>query len=198
MSRPSAVAACAVLVGLCWSTLQAADGVAAGASVDGEEAAPGNSDLADGFLDPPPSARPHVYWCWLDGQVSPPHVAGELQEMKDKGLSGVYIFDVGAKDPDDIIPAGPPFMGPESVAAIGRAVRDATEIGLDVGLITSSSWNAGGSWVKDEHAAMGLYHCQTVVEGPKRFAQPLPPPPFAKRTHELPLYQRDVAVLAMP
>ena len=159
-------------------------------------------DLAAAFSDPPPAARPHAYWCWLNGNVSPDHFAHELQEFKDKGLSGVYIFDVGARDPDGVIPAGPPFMGPESIRAIVRAVREATRAGIDVGLITSSSWNAGGSWVKPEHAAMGLYQSEIVVEGPRRLSEVLPfpgvPKKCPKRPDGRPVFYTDVAVLAMP
>ncbi len=160
------------------------------------------SDLAAGFLNPPRSARPHAYWGWMDGQVRPDHFARELKEFTDKGLSGVYIFDVGARDPNDVIPAGPPFMGPESVKAIGRAVREATKLGLDVGLITSSSWNAGGSWVTPENASMGLFHCQTDLEGPKRLSEVLPFPSVPGKTLKgpdgLPVFYKDVAVLAVP
>ncbi len=160
------------------------------------------SDLAAGFRDPPPAARPAAYWCWLNGNVSPEHFARELEEMKEKGISAVYIFDVGARDPNKVIPAGPPFMGPESVEAIARAVREATRIGIDVGLITSSSWNAGGSWVRPQHAAMGRYQSEIVVEGPKRFSEALPFPKVSKNTplgaDGRPIYYKDVAVLAMP
>ena len=160
------------------------------------------SDLAVGFRDPPPAARPHAYWCWLDGYAKPDHFAYELAEMKAKGLSGVYLFDVGARDPDDVIPAGPAFMGPESVRAIAHAVREATRIGIDVGLVTSSSWNAGGSWVTPEHAAMGLYQSQIVCEGPAKLSEVLPfpgvPEKCPKRPDGLPAFYRDVAVLAMP
>jgi len=160
------------------------------------------SELAQRFMNPPPSARPSAYWAWMNGNVSLPQLTRDLEEMKDKGLSGAYIFDVGARDPDGIIPAGPAFMGPESLTAIAHAVREATRLGLELGLVTSSSWNAGGSWVAPRHASMGLCHSETIVNGPAHFSQTLPFPSVPNKAPKgpdgFPVCYKDVAVLAFP
>jgi hypothetical protein len=172
------------------------------ASVSVETCTAQHSDLADGFANPPFSARPAAYWVWVNGLTNRKRMSLELQEMKAKGISGVYIFDVGARDPAGIVPKGPAFMGPESLKAIGHAVREATRIGLDVGLVTSSSWNCGGPWVAPEYASMGLYHCQLTVEGPAKFSNTLPFPSVPEKAPKgpdgTPLYRKDVAVLAVP
>ena len=160
------------------------------------------SGLLEGFRDPPLSARPSVYWVWVNGLTDKARMTRELEEFKAKGIGGVYIFDVGAQDPQKIVPAGPAFMGPESLDAIGHAVREATRLGLEVGLVTSSSWNCGGPWVPPEHASMGLYHCRLDVTGPTRLADSLPIPALPARAPRdaegKPAYARDVAVLAIP
>jgi len=160
------------------------------------------SGLLEGFRDPPLSARPSVYWVWVNGLTDKARMTRELEEFKAKGIGGVYIFDVGAQDPQKIVPAGPAFMGPESLDAIGHAVREATRLGLEVGLVTSSSWNCGGPWVTPEHASMGLYHCRLDIEGPRRLTDPLPIPALPARAPRdaegKPAYARDVAVLAIP
>ncbi len=162
----------------------------------------GGSDLEDGFVNPPLSARPAAYWVWVNGVTDQQRLTYELEQMKAKGLSGVYIFDVGAQDPEGIVPKGPAFMGPESLTAIGHAVREATRLGLEVGIITSSSWNCGGPWVTPEYASMGLYHCQTTVKGPAEAPQVLPFPPVPKQAPKnadgKPAYYKDVAILAVP
>ena len=162
----------------------------------------GQSDLEDGFANPPSYTRPAAYWVWVNGLTNQQQVTYELEQMKAKGLSGVYIFDVGAQDPEGIVPKGPAFMGPESLRAIGHAVKEATRLGLEVGLVTSSSWNCGGPWVRPEHASMGLYQSQTTVKGPAEFSQVLPFPPVPKQapkgTDGKPAYCKDVALLAMP
>jgi hypothetical protein len=162
----------------------------------------GSEALAEGFVDPPSAARPAIYWVWVNGLTDARQRTYELEQLKDKGISGLYIFDVGARDTKGIVPAGPAFMGPESLKAIGHTVKEATRLGLDVGITTSSSWNCGGPWVKPEHASMGLYHSQKIVEGPARFSGVLPFPVVPKQTPKgadgLPIYCRDVAVLAVP
>jgi len=160
------------------------------------------SDLLEGFRYPPLSARPSVYWVWVNGLTDKARMTQELEQMQAQGIGGVYIFDVGAQDPQKIVPAGPAFMGPESLDAIGHAVREATRLGLEVGLVTSSSWNCGGPWVPPRYASMGLYHCRLDVTGPTRLADPLPMPALPKRAPRAaegkPAYARDVAVLAIP
>jgi len=160
------------------------------------------ADLADGFTDPPSCARPAVYWVWVNGLTDRRQMTYELEQMKAKGIRRVYIFDVGARDPQGIVPAGPAFMGPESVKAMGHAVREATRLGIEVGIVTSSSWNCGGPWIEPKHASMGLYQSQKTVRGPLQFSDAFPFPKVPKQTPKgsdgLPVYYKDVAVLAMP
>jgi len=163
---------------------------------------PSQADLFDGFTDPPSCARPAVYWVWVNGLTDRQQMTYELEQYKAKGIRRVYIFDVGARDPQKIVPAGPAFMGPQSVKAMGYAVREATRLGIEVGIVTSSSWNCGGPWITPEHASMGLYQSQKTVKGPLHFNEPLSFPKIPKQTPKgpdnLPLYYKDVAVLAMP
>lgn len=162
----------------------------------------GESDMAAHFRAPPLSARPAVYWAWVNGLTDQGQLTRELEDFKAKGIGGVYIFDVGAQDPQKIVPAGPAFMGPESISAIGHAVREATRLGLEVGLITSSSWNCGGPWIPPQYASMGLYHSEVAVQGPRHFSAPLPLPVLPKTAPRdargRPAFVEDVAILAVP
>lgn len=160
------------------------------------------TSLESGFTDPPLQARPRGYWAWINGNVSLPQLTRELEEMKDKGLGGLDIFDIGARDPKGIIPDGPAFLGPESVEAIGHAVREAARLGLEIGFLTSSSWNAGGPWIKPENGAKGIFSSQIRVAGPKRITQTLPfpkvPDKSPKTADGLPAYYKDIALIAVP
>ena len=160
------------------------------------------ADLLEGFRQPPLAARPAVYWAWVNGLTDQAQLTRELEELKAKGIGGVYIFDVGAQDPQKIVPAGPAFMGPESLHAIGHAVREATRLGLNVGLVTSSSWNCGGPWIPPKYASMGLYHSQVPAKGPTRLSDLLPMPTLPKNAPRdaqgQPAFVRDVAILAVP
>lgn len=167
-----------------------------------------------GFLNPPRAARPKVYWWWLNGAVDTTRLREELRAIKAAGLGGVDLFEIGVNatnNSDGRIPAGPPFMGPESLAAIVMAIREATRLDLELGLNLASSWNAGGSWTRPEHAAKSLYVSR------QRFSTPALATPVTLTFPELPrldnrnrplfierrpdgrpVYHEEVAVLALP
>jgi hypothetical protein len=64
-------------------------------------------ELARGFLNPPADARPHVYWLWLNGYVNLETAKAELEAMKEAGIGGVLLFDMGARgDKSTVPPAG--------------------------------------------------------------------------------------------
>jgi hypothetical protein len=154
------------------------------------------------FRNPPLEARPGAFWDWLNGTVDLAQITRELEEMQAKGMSGAEIWDIGVirPIPEEPIPAGPAFLGPESLKAIHHAVSEADRLGLHLGLVASSSWNAGGSWIEPRDAMKGLYHSEITVNGPTQFAQVLPfPTTRAPRgTNGLPIYFKQIAVLAFP
>ena len=160
----------------------------------GSRPAPDGDKLSErSFFYPPLAARPSVLWAWLNGFVYRDQLTRELEELKAKGLGGAIIWDVGSlRDPNKIIPAGPAFLGPESVASISHAIDQANRLGLELGLFASSSWNAGGSWIKPENASQRLLCRQVPVAdpGPVRVTIPLPEGVTAR--------WKDVAVLAVP
>jgi len=150
-----------------------------------------NAPSPEEFMEPPIEARPGAYWAWLNGNVDLPQMTRELQEMKDKGMSGAEIWDVKClKNESGAVPAGPPFLGPESVKAISHAIDEADRLGLRLGLIASSSWNAGGSWVTPDWGLKELVFTETTVKGPALVEQALPRAAAA--------YYKDTAVLAFP
>jgi len=143
------------------------------------------------FIEPPIEARPGAYWAWLNGNVDLPQITHELEEMKDKGMSGAEIWDVLCLNNKlGAVPAGPAFLGPESVKAISFAIDEANRLGLRLGLVASSSWNAGGSWVTPDWGLKRLVFTETTVKGPAAVAQVLPQAVAA--------YYKDTAVLAFP
>jgi hypothetical protein len=161
------------------------------------------SDLAEGFQNPGLEARPRAYWNWLNGDVSLPDLTRDLEEAKAKGLGGLEMWDTEAmRNPGGFVPAGPPFMGPESVAAMHHSMREAKRLGLELGLITSSGWNAGGPWVPPAMASKNLFVSEITVAGPGEIKRQLPMPQLPKdcpkRDDGMPKWSLDVAVLAWP
>ena len=122
------------------------------------------------FAEPPVQVRPGCFWDWLNGSITTEQITRDLEAMKHGGMRGGEIWDVAAyADPDRRVPAGPAFLGPESTRLIVHAIREADRLGLEIGIVASSGWNAGGSWIPPEHAGKGLYQSITTVTGPKEF-----------------------------
>jgi hypothetical protein len=162
-----------------------------------------DSDLYDKFRDPGNEARPRAYWNWLNGAVSLAAITRDMEEAKAKGLGGLLIWDVEAmRNPDGFVPAGPPFMGDESVEAIKHAIKEAQRLSLELGLVASSGWNSGGTWVTPEMAGKNLFSAGIVVSGPDQVKEKLPfpevPPNCPMGPDGLPRWYMDVAVLAWP
>jgi len=171
------------------------------------------SELEEIFRNPPHDAKPRGYWVWPHGNFDYAAIKHELQEFKAKGLGGVDIFDLGIADPKDVIPSGPAFMSPEQVNGIAFALAEAKKLELKIGLIVSSSWNAGAAWTPPEQAAMNLVASIDTVRGPIKYDKNLPfpalPDSFVKPygtfplhiprdKNGLPQYYQDVATLVFP
>ncbi len=161
------------------------------------------SSLETGFRNPPMTARPSVYYLLLNGFVDLDHMERELRQYRDAGLGGLCVFDMGARgDPAAQPPAGPAFLSPESAKALGRILRGAGKLGMEVDLSVSSSWDMGGSWVKPEDGSMTLLTSEVEVEGPGAYDAEFPFPPTPAETPKdgagKPLFFREVALLAFP
>ncbi|MGZ8541883.1 MAG: glycosyl hydrolase, partial [Chitinophagaceae bacterium] len=169
--------------------------------------------LKKGFKDPPASARPKALWPWVNGNTNLSQITYELEEAKRKGMGGFDIWDIGASvDPNKLIPAGPAFLSDQSQQAIAHTINEADRLGLEIGLTFSSSWNAGGSWVKPEHAAMGLFRTDTIITGPQTLSStlsfPIIPETYQGRPNlsalyknsatGLPVFYKEVGVIAHP
>ena len=160
-------------------------------------------DLAKGFRNPGNEARPRAYWNWLNGDVSLSGLTRDLEEAKDKGMGGLLMWDTEAMRNDDgFVPAGPEFMGPESTEAIQHCIKEAERLDLELGLVASSGWNSGGTWVTPEMAGKNLFYSTVVLSGPgkikKELSFPKVPPDCPKGANGLPVWYLDVGVLAWP
>lgn len=169
-----------------------------------------HSQLQKGFENPPNTARPKVYYWWLNGLVDTLRVKTEIEAMDQAGISGFDIFEIGAGRGDSSIKPGPAFLSKESLASIRVALREAKERNMEVGLNLASSWNAGGTWISPENSAKSLYFSQILIteNSPKAISIPFPEIPKATaggkksaiefRSDGKPVFYKDVAIVAVP
>ena len=165
-------------------------------------------ELKQGFKNPTGTARAKVYWWWMNGYTDSTRIREELQAIKNAGLGGVDIFEIGFR-PDGLVPAGPPFMSDASLKHIVLAIKEATRLGLEVGLNLSSSWNAGGTWIQPQHGAKTVYFSKTSLSqsvGSVRLPFPEIPKKDSKGKELMirfasdgkPVYSEEISVLAIP
>src|SRR5213079_1933945 len=55
--------------------------------------------LENGFLNPPDSARPRVWWHWMNGNVTKEGIKLDLEWMKRVGIGGFQNFDAALNTP---------------------------------------------------------------------------------------------------
>ena len=160
-------------------------------------------ELSAEFMDPPAYARPGAFWCWLNGNMSREAISRDLREMSEKGMGSAGIWDVAAvNNPDNYIPAGPAFLSDSSVAMIRYALGEGKKYGIKIGMVGSSGWNAGGTWVEPDWASKALFYSELKIKGPvkKRVEIPFPEVPALcpKDKQGKPLFHKEVAILAVP
>ncbi|HMI01044.1 MAG TPA: glycosyl hydrolase [Pedobacter sp.] len=146
------------------------------------------------------SSRPGAFWCWLNGNMTTTSITRDLEEMKSKGTSRAEIWDVAAVN--GTIPAGGPFLGDESAKLIKHAISEGKRLQIKIGIIASSGWNAGGSWVKPDWASKALYFSETQLNSSEKVSIELPfpklPPHCPVTAENIPEFYKEVAVLAIP
>lgn len=134
-------------------------------------------DLDAQFRDPPQSARPRVWWHWMNGNVTKDGIAKDLAWMKAVGIGGLQNFDANLQTPQ-VVDKRLVYMTPEWKDAFGFAAREADRLGLELAIAASPGWSeTGGPWVKAEDGLKKLVWSETSVAAGKRFTGRLPAPP---------------------
>ena len=94
-------------------------------------------NLAAGFKNPPGESGIRCWWWWLNSNVTKESITKDLEAMHAKGFSGAMIFDAGTElwwGPDDPVPNGPMFSGPEWTELFMHALTEAQRLNLELGL----------------------------------------------------------------
>jgi hypothetical protein len=135
--------------------------------------------LAAGFRDPPQSARPRVWWHWLNGNITTAGIDKDLEWMKRVGIGGVQTFDASLGTPQ-VVKDRLVYMTPPWKAAFAHAAITANRLGLELAISSSPGWSeTGGPWVTPDDGMKKLVWTQTDVAGGKPFKGKLTPPPSA-------------------
>ena len=123
-------------------------------------------ELARGFQNPPPSARPWVYWFWLDGNITKEGITADLEAMQRVGLGGaLWMWGGGVGEG---VKGPVKFLSPQWWELMRHTVQEADRLGLKINLTAGSGWShSGGPWIKPEHSMRRLELSQEIrLTGP--------------------------------
>ncbi|HWP40760.1 MAG TPA: glycosyl hydrolase [Tepidisphaeraceae bacterium] len=150
-------------------------------------------ELLAGFGNPPQTARPWVFWYWMQAAVSRQGITADLEAMKRAGIGGAYLMSIkGPTDPPHI---DPPVqqLTPQWWELVRHAMREADRLGLKLGMHACDGFaTAGGPWITPELSMQKLVWSETHVAGGDRVEVVLPQPQTNEGCY------RDVAILAYP
>ena len=143
----------------------------------------------EAFRSPPPSARPHVWWHWMNGNVTRDGITADIEAMAAVGIGGAQVFDAGLA-----LPQGPvAFASEEWYSMLAHASREAKRLGLELCIANCSGWtSSAGPWITPELSMKFVTNTVARVKGGESFDGVLPVPEETNGFYE------DIAVVAFP
>src|SRR6266478_137916 len=136
-----------------------------------------DDSLANGFRNPPDSAKPRVWWHWMNGNVTREGITADAEWMKRTGIAGMQMFDGNLGTPQ-FVEKRLVWMTPEWKAAFRHAGAEADRLGLEMSMAASGGWSeTAGPWVKPEEAMKKVVWSEVQVQGPSKFDGKLAAPP---------------------
>ena len=131
-------------------------------------------DLERAFKAPPDSAKPRVWWHWMNGNVTNEGITADLEWMKRVGIAGMQMFDGNLGTPQ-FVDKRLVWMTPEWIEAFRHAASEADRLNLEMAMAASGGWSeSGGPSVKPEEAMKKVVWSQIHLQGPRRFSGILP------------------------
>ena len=128
------------------------------------------------FLNPPNTAKPRVWWHWMNGNVTKEGIQKDLDWMSRGGIGGFQNFDANLMTPV-VVPKKLVFMQPDWKDAFKFTTELADQKGLEMAIAGSPGWSVtGGPWVEPKDGMKKYVWTETRIEGGKTFSEKLPQP----------------------
>lgn len=155
------------------------------------------------FRAPPDSAKPYLWWHWMNGQISREGITKDLEAMRKIGVGGLTLFEEFNRIPEGSIR----YASPEHFALIQFAASECQRLGLDFGFHNGPGWSAsGGPWITPEYAMKTVVSSEARIMGGKGAQRlKLPQPPTKVEAYRSTGhgyvdqdFYRDIVVIAFP
>ena len=125
----------------------------------------GGDDLLSGFQNPSESAKPRVWWHWMNGNITKDGIKKDLLWMKRSGIGGFQNFDAALMTPQ-IVEKRLTYMTPDWKDAFQFTTKLADSLHLEMAIAGSPGWSeSGGPWVKPEDGMKKVVWTETRVKG---------------------------------
>lgn len=112
--------------------------------------------LKQGFENPPPSAKPRVWWHWMNGNISKEGIKLDLEWMHRVGIAGFQNFDAALQTPQ-VVDKRLAYMTPEWKDAFRYAIQQGDLLGMEKAIAGSPGWSeSGGPWVPGSHGMKSM------------------------------------------
>jgi hypothetical protein len=133
--------------------------------------------LKSGFQNPPGSAKPRVWWHWMNGNITKDGIKLDEEWMHRVGIGGFQNFDAQLGTPQ-VVDKRLAYMTPEWKDAFKYAITLGDQLDMEMAIAGSPGWSeSGGPWVPASHGMKKYVWTETRVEGGKPFTGTLPHPP---------------------
>ena len=164
--------------------------------------------ISEEFANPPASARPYVWWHWMNGNVSKEGIRRDLLWMDSIGIAGLHQFDAAWEAVNPVMDRPVVYMSDEWKDDFRYAMELADSLGMEVGIAACPGFSStGGPWVEPEDAMKKLVWRTVEVSGGGAVDIALPGCsgvvgvwqdfPRGKGYEDVPEWYGDVAVMAV-
>ena len=149
--------------------------------------------LVQDFNHPPESAKPWVFWYWMQGAVSKEGIIADLEAMKSVGIAGAYLMPIKDTSAAVSFKNSVRQLTPEWWSMMRFAMQEADRLGLQIAMHASDGFAlAGGPWITPAMSMQKVVYSKTFSEGGKQINLNLPQPPTEEG------FYKDIAVYAYP
>jgi len=145
----------------------------------------------DDFKNPPPEAKVHTWWHWLDGNITKEGITKDLEAMKAQGIVQATILNVGLFGDRDFGNPKVTFGSDRWFEMFRWALQEANRLGIRIGVHNCDGWSStGGPWITPEMSMKQFVWTKTQVKGGRKTSIRL------KKPFEVQNFYRDAAVIA--
>ncbi|MET3126416.1 hypothetical protein ABID42_001518 [Arcicella rosea] len=141
------------------------------------------------FKNPPQTARPWVFWQWMNGNITKDGITLDLEAMHKMGVGGALCFNNAVGMPRGAVD----YASKEWFEATEHAAKETNRLGMSLMIHNSPGYSGtGGSWITPEMSMQQLVWTETLQHSTGKI-DTLLPKPFAKLD-----YYEDAFLIAYP